>query len=57
MQGDSLQHPPTHEVEHKGWGDPNILERREDRIDVAVNDVCAKHQALCDGIEKKVDFE
>jgi hypothetical protein len=44
-------------VQHKGWGDPNILERREDRIEVAVNDVCAKHQALCDGIEKKVYVE
>jgi hypothetical protein len=34
-----------------------IMERRVDRIEVAVNDVCAKHQALCDGIEKKVYVE
>jgi hypothetical protein len=44
-------------VQHKTWGDSNILDNREDRIADAVDEVCDQHKPICEGIENKVYVE
>ena len=40
-------------VQHKGWSDPDILNKREDRIAQAARNVCHHFSPVCDGIEKR----
>jgi hypothetical protein len=38
--------------QHKGWDDPDILDNRENRIELAAKDVCERFEPVCKKIER-----
>lgn len=43
--------------QHKQWGEAAILDNRENRIEIAIEEICKKHKPICEAVDKKVYSE
>jgi hypothetical protein len=43
--------------QHKQWGEDAILDNRENRIDIAIEEICKEHRTICSAVEKKTYVE
>jgi hypothetical protein len=42
---------------HKQWGEAGILDNRENRIEIAIKDICKEHRQICEAVQKKSYIE